>query len=324
MRFVQFFIYLISSLRIKLFQAKILKTYTFDVPIISIGNIAMGGAGKTPMTDWLVKYLISIDKKPCIITRGYGRINKKTVVVNPSEEKSYSVDDLGDEPFSLWKKYPEAAMVVGNNKIKSINVATKAIDFDVIILDDGFQSLYINRNLDIVMIGAQKANTLMREKPKSLKRADVVVFKNLADDERLDGGILSTIKQAGALKLTAENIVSLGVGGNFEGPFFALCGIADPSSFMDSLVVLDISVNGVLHYRDHYNYSTVDMKNIIQKMRACNARTIITTSKDYYKLDKINKYDIKIVVVDFSIDFVDNKINNNKSELVDRINETIK
>ena len=324
MKFIQYFIYLISSIRIKLFRGKILKTHAFSIPIISIGNIAMGGTGKTPMADWLIKYLMSIDKKPCIITRGYGRINKETIVVDPHNGESYSVDDLGDEPFSLWKKYPGLAMVVCNNKIKAINLATKAINCDVIILDDGFQSLYINRNLDIVMIAAQKSQTLMRERPTSLKRADVVVFKDLVGDEHLDLEIHSNIKQYGCLPFITKNIVSLGLGENPEGPFFAVCGIADPCSFMGSLEAENISINGFLHYRDHYNYLDVDMKNIIQKMKDCNARAIITTSKDYHKLDKINADDIKIIVVNFSIDFVDNTMNyNNKSELISLINETI-
>ena len=325
MKIIQCFIYLISSIRIKLFQSKILKTHTFDVPVLSVGNIAMGGTGKTPMASWLIQYLMSINKKPCLITRGYGRLNKKTVVVNPNKEKFYSIHDLGDEPFSLWKKHPGIAMVVGNNKIKAINLAIKTIGCDVVVLDDGFQSLYIWRNLDIVMINAKKDSVLMREKPININRADVVVFKNLDGGACLDASKLSNIKPGGALKIKTKNILGFDVNKTFQDSFFVVCGIGDPNSFMASLKQHKISINGFLHYDDHYNYSDLDLKNIICKMKSCNAKTIITTSKDYYKLDGINKYNVKIVMVDFSIDFVDNDDNyNNKSELLSLINEKIK
>lgn len=324
MQLIQYIFYFISSIRTKLFQSKILKTHTFNVPIISIGNISMGGSGKTPMTDWLVSYLISIDKKPCVITRGYGRISKKMFVLNSYNKNSYSVNDLGDEPFALWKKHPSIAMVVGNNKVKAIRAANKAINCDVIILDDGFQSLYINRNLDIVMIDVHKNKTLMREKPKSLQRADVVIWKDFINDELLSSKYSVSNLPSGILKLVTENFLTFDLGGGPSPSLFAVCGIANPKSFMNSLNQESISINGFTHYPDHYNYSDKDMKNILVKMKDCNATAIITTSKDYYKLDKINNYDVKIIMVDFSIDFIDNKINfHNKADFLNLVNERI-
>ena len=324
MKLIQYIFYFISSLRTKLFQNKILKTHAFNIPIISIGNISMGGSGKTPMTDWLISYLLSIDKKPCVVTRGYGRISKKMVVLNSYNKNSYSVDDLGDEPFALWKKHPSISMVVGNNKVKSIKAAHKISNCDVIILDDGFQSLYINRDLDIVMINAQKNQTLMREKMGSLQRADVVIWKDSTKDKLFESECHVNNVPSGSLKLITKNILTFDLGETPPPPLFAVCGIANPKSFMNSLKQENISINGFIHYPDHYNYADKDMKNIILKMKDCNAKVIITTSKDYYKLNEINNYDVNIIMTDFSIDFIDNRMNfNNKSDFLKLVNQKL-
>ena len=324
MKIIQFVFYVVAEIRIKLFQNKILKTHTFEIPIISIGNIAMGGTGKTPMTSWLVEYLQSIGKKPCIVTRGYNRVNNKMIIVNPREKKSYSVQDLGDEPFSLWKKHLDISMVVGKNKIKAIDSVIRLLDCDVVILDDGFQSLYIKRDLDIVMINAQQPKSLMREKLSNLKRSDIVVFKNFVIESSPSPQITTIIKQWGGLQFITKNITSCDLLENFQGSLFAVCGIADPSSFMNSLEKNKISINGFLHYGDHHNYSDIDIKNIIQQMKAKNSLAIITTNKDCYKLEKIKKYNIKIFVLDYKIEFINDQIPyNNQSEFISLINDTI-
>jgi len=324
MKIIQFIFYVVAEIRIKLFQNKILKTHTFEIPIISIGNIAMGGTGKTPMTSWLVEYLQSIGKKPCIVTRGYNRVNNKMIIVNPREKKSYSVQDLGDEPFSLWKKHLDVSMVVGKNKIKAIDSVVKLLDCDVVILDDGFQSLYIKRDLDIVMINAQQPKSLMREKLSNLKRSDVVVFKNFVIESSPIPQITNIIKQWGGLQFITKNITSCDLLENFQGSLFAVCGIADPSSFMNSLEKNKISINGFLHYGDHHNYSDIDIKNIVQQMKAKNSLAVITTNKDCYKLEKIKKYNMKIFVLDYKIEFINDQIPyNNQSEFIGLINDTI-
>ena len=93
---------------------------------------------------------------------------------------------------------------------------------------------------------------------------------------------------------------------------------------MNSLEKNKISINGFLHYGDHHNYSDIDMKNIIQQMKAKNSSAIITTNKDCYKLEKIKKYNIKIFVLDYKIEFINDQIPyNNQSEFIGLINNTI-
>ena len=127
------------------------------MPIISVGNIEHGGTGKTPMIAWLIKELQLKNKKICVVTRGYGRNNSETIVIN--HDKQYTVDEIGDEPYALLKEFPNMPMVISNNKIEAINVIINNQKPDIILLDDGFQSIYIKRDLDIVMVNQKKINS---------------------------------------------------------------------------------------------------------------------------------------------------------------------
>ena len=186
MRILTFIIHQLSRLRLLLYKCKILKTHSFDIPIISVGNIEHGGTGKTPMVAWLVEHLTceGYNKKVCVISRGYGRKSNQTIIVN--NEKKYTIDEIGDEPFTLINENaenPNISMVISNNKVEAINIAIRTLNIDVIILDDGFQSIYIKRNLDIVMVNnTQKKNmNLTREPFLALRRADVIIEKPSSD-----------------------------------------------------------------------------------------------------------------------------------------------
>ena len=141
MMILQLLINGVALLRNGLYKLNIISKQSFDVPVVSIGNIAMGGTGKTPMVVWLCQELMSSNIRPCIITRGYKRKSSDMIIVSQNEKNNYIVDDLGDEPFDLLKKLPGVSMVVHKNKSEAIKTATDVLDVDVIILDDGFQSL---------------------------------------------------------------------------------------------------------------------------------------------------------------------------------------
>ena len=101
MMILQLFINGVALLRNKLYELNIISKQPFDIPIVSIGNISMGGTGKTPMVAWLCQELMSLNIRPCIITRGYKRKSSGMIIVNPNKKNKYIVDDIGDEPFDL-------------------------------------------------------------------------------------------------------------------------------------------------------------------------------------------------------------------------------
>jgi len=319
---IQFFISTISLLRKKLYDVNVISKQSFDIPIVSVGNISMGGTGKTPMVAWLCKKLMHSQMKPCIITRGYNRKNPDMIIVNPNEKNNYTVSDVGDEPFELLDKLPGVSMVVYKDKVKAIKTAINVLDIDLIILDDGFQSLYINRDIDIALLNHKNKNIFFREPYDSLKRADVIVFNDDIGLSRFKSFINRKLDSDKTLQLTMRKKAYINLDNKQSVRLLAVSGIAYSNSFEDSLINQKINVVKHLRYKDHHNYSQKDMNEICQDMNKLECTGIITTSKDYYKLKKINEKNIKIYRLD--IDFIPVKediVNSNK--LIDKIKDKV-
>ena len=292
----------VASLRNRLYKLNILSKNSFDIPIVSVGNISMGGSGKTPMVEWLCQKLMSSNIRPCIITRGYKRKSSDMIIVSPNEKNNYIVDDVGDEPFDLLRKLPGVSMVIHKNKSEAIKTAINVLDIDVIILDDGFQSLYINRDVDIVLLNHRNKNILNREPYWGLNRADVIVFNDGINLSNFKSFINHKINGYETLQLTMRKKPSIDLKSKPNFPLLAVSGIANSNSFYTSLIDQKIKVVKHLKYKDHHNYSKKDMNKIYQFVEKNECEGIITTSKDYYKLKKINIKNLNIYRGD--IDFV--------------------
>ena len=319
---IQFFISTISLLRKKLYDLNVISKQSFDIPIVSVGNISMGGTGKTPMVAWLCKELMHSQMKPCIITRGYNRKNPDMIIINPNEINNYTVSELGDEPFELLNKLPGVSMVVYKDKVKAIKTAINVLDIDLIILDDGFQSLYINRDIDIVLLNNKNKNMLNREPYDSLKRADVIVFNDDIDLSKFKLFINQKLDGLKTLQLTMRKKAYINLDKKQNVRLLAVSGIANSNSFDTSLIDQKINVVKHLRYKDHHNYSQKDMNKICQYINKLECAGIITTSKDYYKLKKINQKNIKIYRLD--IDFIPvNEDVFSSNKLIDKIKDKI-
>ena len=132
-----------------MYNLNFLKVYSFNKPIISIGNITIGGTGKTPLTIYIAKYILNQGKRPGIISRGYGRISKDMIIVHNGKEMLVDVKTAGDEPYLIGKKLESVPIVVSHKKQEGIKVLFNNFDVDVVIMDDGFQGRNINRNLEV-------------------------------------------------------------------------------------------------------------------------------------------------------------------------------
>ena len=300
--------------RLYLYKHQFLRSYKFDIPIISIGNITVGGTGKTPMTLWLFNQLILKNKKPCIITRGYNRLSKELMVVN-KDYNNYTSHDIGDEPLMMLKKNRDIQMVVANDKIKAIQFAINSLDIDSIILDDGFQSLYINRDFDIVMINAGQNNDKYhllprgraREPIQNIKRADAIVINKGKVQPSINSVFinnhLNIFKANNMFALVDEDGRVIERVTNWKG--LALCGIADPNSFFNTLNNYQININKKLIFQDHHNYTTKDMEHIYRCMNNNDCNMIITTWKDYYKIHPLNINKQKIIILNIELEIKD-------------------
>ena len=319
--------------RCALYRNHILKKNHFDIPIISVGNIVVGGTGKTPMVSWLINHCENNNIQACIITRGYKRKNKEMLVIDGNNKKNqlYSSKQIGDEPLLLLNRHPNIKMVIYDNKIKSIKTAIEKLDVDIIILDDGFQSIYVKRDLDIVMMNADTSKRDLqiiprgksRESYRQLQRADFIIMHN-NDLVEHDKGAMNKINSQNIPTIYTQkqytvkdenNKIISNING--LGELIAVCGIGHPSSFLTALKQQNLNIKKQLIYGDHHQYTERDAQIIYNAMKEFQINTIITTSKDYNKLQSVNCENKKIIVLDMKL-----KINNANS-LITKINKLI-
>ncbi len=275
------------------------KIKTLPKPVISIGNIIAGGTGKTPIVEWLGRYLASIGKRVAILSRGYGRETKGFVLVTDGEKILTSPGECGDEPFQMALKSVEERLnwivaVCEDRYIAGLNVL-KNFDVDVFILDDGFQRRDLHRDINALVISGNEINEflipagLKREPLGSIKRADVVFLRKGMDWEKFSD------------YLTRENFVKCYFGYKLleirkffdyillKKPFrgkkiVAFSGIGNHKNFIKTLKDNEFEIVGEFEFLDHYRYSMKDIKKIIEALNSTGADCVVTTEKDYARL----------------------------------------
>ncbi len=279
-----------------------LLTKELPCPVISVGNLTVGGTGKTPMVITLAEKLLGMGIKPSILSRGYRRHSKGTVVVSEGRRKPLNAGLAGDEPALMARRLPKVPVVVDKVRIRGGLYLVQRFKPDVILLDDGFQHRWLHRDLDIVMIDAQrpilKEKLLpagrLREPLFSLKRADLLVFTH-ADDYHPTADLvdcIGTITKAPVLKSThtpaewmslQRKILPLNSGPDLRNPLL-VSGIASPKDFESSVRSLGVEPAAHLVFPDHMSYNQRTLNRIAQVYRDVKADSVITTEKDLVKL----------------------------------------
>ena len=290
--------------RFFLYKSKFLTAKRFKLPIISVGNISIGGSGKTPMVIYLSSILTKVNIKHVIVSRGYKKKLKGTVIIQDYNTKLISNPWLaGDEPVLMSNKLDSVPIIADNKKTRAIDFAIKRFEPEVVLLDDGFQSLYIKKSTDLVLIDSsmelKKYNLFplgfLREKLQSLKRADLVVFTNKGLVNNVSkGAIIQTLKKLNVQYLDVNFMPVLYIY-NYKnsrlekytkkviGRSIAICGIGNPEPFLRLVQKYIPNSFDRLVLRDHFNYFK-NQKNIYNNIKSKKIINIITTYKDYVKL----------------------------------------
>lgn len=294
----------------------LIRRYRLPVPVISIGNITVGGTGKTPTVIWLVKTLKAAGLSPVILTRGYGGACQKEGLIFTSRDLAgLNAAATGDEPFLLAKLLPDTLIAAGRERYRN---ALKALTInpaiDLFILDDGFQHWSLARDLDIVIIDASRPfgnrrllpRGFLREPLSSLKRAGVVLLTRTA---KADGGamrkiteeILAINPEVAVAKITEAtshlilltDFVSGQYGTLIPAAEFlkgrkvgAITGIGNPRQFLASLENMGAEVGYFKAYPDHYNWAKAEITDLVRGLAESAFREIIITAKDAVKLEK--------------------------------------
>ncbi|HLD69579.1 MAG TPA: tetraacyldisaccharide 4'-kinase [Candidatus Omnitrophota bacterium] len=276
------------------YKIGLLKKIRLSKPVISIGNITWGGTGKTPLVEWLLKYLKGKELKPAVLIRGY-------MVKN----------DGSDEAQALQQSFPDVPILVGRNRIENARRFLGKKPVDVFVLDDGFQHWKLHRDLEIVVIdclnpfgnGCLIPRGILREPLNSLKRADLFVLtktdwgrENIsAIKKRLqsinpDAPIIETVHRAAALADLCDPSVQEPVEFLKGKKVAAFCGIGQPDSFLRLLKSLDADVVVFKAFGDHHAYDKKDVSALLDVCREKKVQIIVTTQKDAVKLTQFLRH----------------------------------
>lgn len=293
-----------SVVRIRnwMYDRRIFKQKKLPCKVISIGNITVGGTGKTPTVIMLAKFLKAKGYKPAVVSRGYGGKTKFPVnIVSDGIRILKEYVEVGDEPVLIAKSTDGIPVLTGADRFLTGQEAVKKMNADILILDDAFQHRRIFRDIDIVLLNREKPfgngfllpRGPLREPPEALKRADVIFWKDRTSNgcypqyqEQGIGWFLPVI--SGYLKPkilisgNTENYLPLE---SIKGKnICAFAGIGAPEAFYETIKSLGGSVVVCLDYPDHYRYTAGDIDDIRRKSSSSGAEIIVTTEKDGVRL----------------------------------------
>ncbi len=295
-------------IRERCYQRGIFRSVSFDVPVLSVGNLTMGGTGKTPMAQYLARRLQDNGYKPAIISRGYGGATKERInIVSDGHDILLDAAYVGDEPRMLAETLPGVLVLTGVVRKLPAARAVK-MGADVLILDDGFQHLAIQRNLDLVLFSADAlaGNSRvfpggdLREPVKALHRCDAFIITGISDVNRERAGKFAELLRN---KFPSKNVFTNGyrvagivmlddAGARVEVEFDALeahkcygfCGIARPESFKQTLDSLELGGVGFESLADHHLYKAGEIRQLVKRAKQASATCLLCTEKDLVKL----------------------------------------
>ena len=293
--FLSYLYLIIINIRNWLYNNKILKSYSFSTPIISLGNITIGGNGKTPMTIYLAKILLNKGLSIGIISRGYKKKKKGTIIVSDGNNILCKTVLCGDEAYLMAKNLTQSFIIVDENKTRAINIMIKKYNPDIILLDDAFQHRKVNRLIDIVVVNSKIPSTnykmlpkgLLREPAININRSHIIITtygNNLNKHIKVINNI--SVFNSKMKYFIKKSVNSKLVNCTAPETVLAFCGIAHPFIFFQQLKKLNIKTHKEITFIDHVRYTKTTIKNLSNIIKDNSIQSIITTEKDYVKYPK--------------------------------------
>ena len=261
-------------LRNESYDRGVLVSRKLSAPVISVGSISAGGAGKTPFVIFLGEFLKAHGVRFDVLSRGYGRQSRGVRVV----EASGSPAEYGDEPLLITRRLG-CPVIVGENRFEAGVLAEKQFGAQLHLLDDGFQHRALARDLNVVLVTADDlADTLLpfgrlREPVRALERADVIVLAEGVDGARVPANPKRVWRVRRGIRLR----------GSSQAPV-VFCGIARPKRFFDQLEAIGVRAVARRAYSDHHAYTRDDVEALLELARGHKADGFLTTEKDAVNL----------------------------------------
>jgi len=297
--------FLIQHTRAALYRTGVFSIRKLEARVISVGNLSMGGSGKTPAAALIARILQQKGMKPAILSRGYGgeRKSKTPLVVSDGKNLLAGWEAAGDESYLLAKTLGDVPVLVGRDRVASGLSAMEKFSCDALILDDGFQHLRLGRNLNLCLVDCRGRSVFenlifpsgsLRESVTQLKRADAFLLTRWEETPRAHA-LMQELKARFDKPLFRARHVPIawletGSGKEMDLPacgekkVLAFCGIAAPDSFLHTLRALGIEPVAFFPFPDHHRYSPQDLRDIQSEGEGRGAELYVTTEKDEVKL----------------------------------------
>jgi len=315
-------------IRAELYRKRLCTPHKLPCRVISVGNLSVGGTGKTPMVMYLARHLSAGGLKVVVISRGYrGRLEKRGGIVSDGQNVLVSAEDSGDEPQILATQLAGIPVIVGGNRYRAGQRAVKAYAPDVILLDDAFQHLKLQRDLDLVLMDCSRpfgnGYTLpageLREPPQALNRTDAVILtrcdvagwnsktkKSFAGITKCFRGPVFKTRHIPIIRNIVPGSNKRHMQGSMAGRrVFAFSGVAKNEEFLYTLSGLKCEITGSLGFSDHHSYSDGELAGICRRAEKLAVDAIVTTEKDYVKIRHASGWPVDLVVMGIDISFGD-------------------
>lgn len=305
---------LIGVVRIKLYDLGARAVYRAPVPVISIGNLAVGGTGKTPVVDHVTRFLLGRGRRVAIVSRGYGGSLRTGVhLVCAGHGPLLGPEQVGDEPYLLARRNPQALILTARRRADGVRKAVEDYGARVILLDDGFQHRAVARDLDVVLLDALRPfgngwvlpAGALREFPRALRRGHLFLLT------RCPEGLPPSLSLPGAVLHSRHRLADTALGlrhppaplaqlVGLRGVAFA--GIADPPGFFEALRRRGLNLVKTLSFTDHCSYNEAELAHL--RALAAEADYLITTEKDGVKLQEV-EFSVPCYQVPLVLEFLD-------------------
>jgi tetraacyldisaccharide 4'-kinase len=305
------------------YGAGLLPNQPLSCRVISVGNLTVGGTGKTPAVITLAQRLSNAGSKVCVLLRGYGRAGEGPGVVSDGREIFLSWRQAGDEAVLLARRLPGVPILVGGDRIQSGRLALRQFGPDTILLDDGFQHRRVHRDLDLLLLDATDPfggerllpRGRLREHLSGLRRAHAILVTRADQAADLDAlrGRLKALAPGIPVALAvhrADSVMDLHSGEKRppdvlrEERVFAVSGIATPRSFHRTLLDLGAAVVGSLVFPDHHPFGAGDRGRMAREAREAGATCLVTTEKDAVRLEGALPPDIRVLALGIRLEVI--------------------
>ncbi|HEY7286564.1 MAG TPA: tetraacyldisaccharide 4'-kinase [Vicinamibacterales bacterium] len=270
-------------------------------PVISVGNLGVGGSGKTPVAQHIAAWLRSIGERPAILTRGYARRTPQdgVTVVSDGQRVLAALEIAGDEPLMLARSLPGVAVLVGADRYLSGTLAERRLGATVHVLDDGFQHLQLERDIDLLLVSEDDLDDhpipagRLRETLGAATAADAALVTAGYDTaaERIGRALqLSTVFRVTRAIAPPRSIVA-----PYESivvppaaRVFVVCGIARPDRFVADVAGAGWEIAGTMTFRDHHHFTAGDLDRIVSAATGARSSIVLTTEKDAVRLASLD------------------------------------